>query len=121
MKKIRFSLLFASISLCASISMCAQVPQKMSYQAVLRDATNELLTLRAVGMRISITHREINRNPIYVETQYTNTNINGVVSVQIGQGGVVSGSFSAIDWANGPYFIKTETDPNGGSVSVLMK
>jgi hypothetical protein len=115
MKKIRFSLLFASISLCASISMCAQVPQKMSYQAVLRDATNELLILRAVGMRISITHREINRNPIYVETQYTNTNINGVVSVQIGQGGVVSGSFSAIDWANGPYFIKTETDPNGGS------
>lgn len=109
MKKILFFLF------CTSLTLQAQVPQKMSYQAVLRDASNELLSLHSVGMRISITHRDISGIPVYSETHYTNTNINGVATVQVGQGGVITGSFSKIDWSLGPYFIKTETDPNGGS------
>jgi hypothetical protein len=43
------------------------------------------------------------------------SNANGLVSIEIGGGAVVSGNFSTIDWANGPYFIKTETDPTGGT------
>ena len=44
-------------------------------------------------------------------------NANGLISIEIGgpDATVVSGNFSTIDWSNGPYFIKTETDPNGGS------
>src|SRR5437764_8880255 len=52
---------------------------------------------------------------MYVETQATTTNMNGLVSIEIGNGTVVSGNFSTINWANGPYFIKTETDPTGGT------
>lgn len=37
-----------------------------------------------------------------------------MVSVAIGEG-TISDDFSNIDWANGPYFIKTETDPTGGN------
>jgi hypothetical protein len=37
------------------------------------------------------------------------------VSLEIGGGTVVSGNMATINWANGPYFIKTETDPTGGS------
>ena len=109
MKKTLFLLFYTSLALQA------QVPQKMSYQAVLRDVSNELLSLHSVGMRISITRRDISGIPVYSETHYTNTNINGVVTVQVGQGGVITGNFSKIDWSLGPYFIKTETDPNGGS------
>jgi hypothetical protein len=38
-----------------------------------------------------------------------------LVSLQIGAGAVVSGTFSAINWSAGPYFIQTETDPTGGN------
>ncbi|MFT5216400.1 MAG: hypothetical protein ACI83H_001522, partial [Glaciecola sp.] len=38
----------------------------------------------------------------------------GLLSLEIGTGST-SDDFSAIDWSSGPYFIKTETDPNGGS------
>ncbi|MBK8806992.1 MAG: collagen-like protein [Bacteroidales bacterium] len=48
---------------------------------------------------------------VYTEIQTPNTNANGLVSVEIG--GKIG--FSSIDWANGPYFIKTETDPSGGT------
>ncbi len=92
----------------------AQAPQKMSYQAVIRDGSNALVTTTAVGMQINILQGSANGTAVYAETQIPTTNINGLASIEIGGGTVVSGNLSTIDWANGPYFIKTETDPAGG-------
>ncbi len=93
----------------------AQSPKKLSYQAVIRNSADSLVTNHIVGMRISILHNSATGTPVYVETQTPTTNANGLVSIEIGGGTLVSGSFSAIDWANGPYFIKTETDPTGST------
>ena len=41
--------------------------------------------------------------------------LDGRQTIEIGGGTVEQGSFSDIDWGNGPYFLKTETDPNGGT------
>jgi uncharacterized protein (TIGR02145 family) len=68
-----------------------------------------------VGMRISILQGSTTGTAVYVETHSPTTNANGLVSIEIGGGTVVSGSFSAINWANGPYYVKTETDPAGGT------
>jgi hypothetical protein len=107
------------ITICAAILMTAnvfaQVPNKMSYQAVIRNTSNTLVTSSTVGMRISILQTSPSGTAIFVETQTSTTNTNGLVSIEIGGGTVVSGNFATIDWANGPYFLKTETDPSGGS------
>jgi hypothetical protein len=87
----------------------------MSYQAVIRDNSNALVTNQIVGMQISILQGSANGTAVYAETQTPTTNTNGLVSIEIGGGTVVSGNFSTIDWANGPYFMKTETDPAGGT------
>ena len=42
-----------------------------------------------------------------------------MVSLEIGAGTLVSGDFSTIDWASGPYFLKTETDPTGGTAYTI--
>ena len=97
----------------------AQAPEKMSYQAVVRDASDNLVTNQAVGMQISILQGSETGTAVYTETQTPTTNANGLVSVEIGNGTVVSGDITTIDWANGPYFIKTETDPAGGSSSTI--
>ncbi|MFW5835373.1 MAG: hypothetical protein ACOCU3_00310 [bacterium] len=93
----------------------AQSPQKMSYQAVIRDASDNLVTDQTTGMQISILQGSASGTAVYVETHTPNTNPNGLVSIEIGTGTVVSGDFTTIDWANGPYFIQTETDPEGGT------
>ena len=93
----------------------AQSPQKMSYQAIIRNSSNVLQTNVQVGIRISILQGIASGPAVYVETQTPSTNANGLISIEIGGGLVISGTFASIDWANGPYFIKTETDPSGGT------
>jgi hypothetical protein len=99
----------------ASINLLAQVPQQMSFQAVLRDGADDLIVNTAVGMRLSILQGSSSGTAVYVETHAPTTNANGLATVQIGSGSTVSGVFADIDWSNGPYFLKSETDPDGGT------
>lgn len=107
------------ITICSAIlitaSVFAQAPKKMSYQAVIRNNSNTLVANQAVGMRISILQGSPSGTAAYVETHTPTTNANGLASIEIGGGTVVSGNFSTINWANGSYFVKTETDPSGGN------
>ncbi|HTO17125.1 MAG TPA: FISUMP domain-containing protein [Edaphocola sp.] len=98
-------------------SVFGQSPNSMSYQAVVRDQNNNLITNKGVGIKISILQGSISGSAIYVEIYNPNatTNANGLVSLEIGTGIPLTGSFSTIDWSSGPYFIKIETDPTGGT------
>jgi len=102
------------VAVLLSATSFAQVPEKMSYQAVVRDAAGELVSDQSLGMRTSILQTTTTGTAVYVETHSPSSNTNGLVSIEIGMG-TTSGDFSTIDWSNGPYFIKTETDPTGGS------
>lgn len=95
------------------------VPEKMSYQAVIRNSSNGLVASHLVGMRISILQSTSTGTAVYVETQTPTTNVNGLATIEIGKGTIVSGVFSTIDWSAGPYFIKTETDPAGGTAYTI--
>ena len=93
----------------------AQAPNKMSYQAVVRDAADQLLANKAIGLQVTIEQGTAGGAAVYVETFTPTTNANGLVTLEIGTGNIVSGDITTIDWENGPYFIKTETDPTGGT------
>lgn len=89
----------------------AQSPQKMSYQAVIRNNSDQLVTNQPIGMRVSILHGSVSGSVEYTEIIVTTSNVNGLVSIEIGGGA----GFEVIDWSNGLFFIKTETDPLGGT------
>jgi len=94
--------------------MYAQPPEKMSYQAVVRDSDDNLVKDQTVGVRISIQHGSAGVITVYTETQTPTSNLNGLISLEVGTG-VSTDDFSTIDWSGGPYFIKTEIDPTGGT------
>jgi uncharacterized protein (TIGR02145 family) len=102
-----------------SVSSWAQAPQSFSYQAVIRGINNSLISNKPVGMKISLLQGSENGNGVYVETHQPMSNENGLVSIAIGNGKVEKGTFLTIDWSKGPFFVKTETDPSGGSNYVL--
>lgn len=93
----------------------AQAPSKLSYQAVIRDADGQLLTNTQIGMQVSVIQGTQTGITVYAETHAPQTNDNGLIVIEVGNGTTVLGNFSEIDWSNGSYFIKTETDPTGGN------
>ena len=103
-----FALLF-----CIFIS--AQAPEKFSYQAVIRNASNALIANATVGVKISILKSSAAGTVVYAESQTATTNINGLVSIQIGAGTPITGTIAGINWGADSYYIKTETDPAGGT------
>ncbi len=120
----KFYTLISAVILSASLQ--AQAPQKMSYQSVIRGTNNALVIEKLVGVRVSIIQGSEFGASVYVETHNPTTNTNGLASLSIGTGKILTGEFSKIDWSKGPYFVKTETDIEGGnnylltSVSELM-
>ena len=101
--------------LLVSTFALAQAPDALSYQATVRNSSNDLIKNQNVSSRFSILKGSVSGTVVYSETQMQSTNANGLLTSKIGNGTVVTGSFSNIDWGADNYFVKTETDPNGGS------
>jgi hypothetical protein len=109
-------LLFILAAFGFTFALLAQsVPQKLSYQAIVRNATGKLIQNSNVSVRISILQGSATGTVTYSETHAAGTNENGVVTLEIGNGTPVTGVFSDINWATGIYYLKTETDPTGGT------
>lgn len=80
----------------------------------MRNADNQLVANQKVTLKISIIQSSVNGVEVYAEKHTTETNANGLLSIQIGNGQLLGGDFSLIDWGRGPYFVNSEIDPNGG-------
>jgi uncharacterized protein (TIGR02145 family) len=87
----------------------------MSYQAVVRDNSNQVVSNRTVRVRVGVLPDNANAASVYTETHQVVTNAQGVLALEIGGGTVSSGSYADIPWSKGKLFLKTELDPSGGT------
>ena len=116
---ILMSLFLIALALLPQVAK-AQAPEKMSYQTVIRDSASVLITSTTVGIQISILQGAASGAAVFVETHTPTTNANGLANLEIGTGTPVTGTMAGIDWSAGPYFIKTETDPLGGTAYSIV-
>ncbi len=116
MKKIIFVLItvfnFTSLTL-------GQAPERMKYQAVIRNTANMELINQTIGIEISILQGSELGTLVYTETFLPTTNSYGIVNLEIGSGATLD-DFSTINWESGPYFVKTSIDMTGGVSYILM-
>jgi len=98
-----------------SASLWAQVPNKMSFQTVVRNNLGKLVSNKTIGVRLSILQTTSTGTAVYVETHSKTSNVNGLLTLEVGTGTVSTGTFATINWSQGPYFLKTEMDVNGGT------
>ena len=106
--------------LVAFTSVYAQPPQGFNYQAVARDASGVIIDNQLIGLQISLLQGSASGSSVYTETHSVTSNSLGLLNLVVGEGLSVAGSFMAIDWANGPYFIEISMDITGGTNYVLM-
>ena len=110
MKKILLLLAFLSIT---GSRLLAQAPQGINYQGIARAASGDAISSSPISLRLTILNSS--STAVYQETQSVTTNAFGLYWVVIGQGTVVTGTFSTIDWSAGGYSLMTEMDPTGGT------
>ena len=96
-----------------------QVPQKVKYQAVVRDGANTVLNNQAVGMQLTLRQGSVGGLAVYTETFSTSTNAFGLVNLDIGTG-TTTDDFATIDWSVGPYFVEIAVDITGGASYSVM-
>jgi hypothetical protein len=103
-----------------SINSFGQSPEKINYQAIIRDVTGTVIQNQSVSIKIEILESTPSGTPAYEESHNVVTNNYGLVNLKIGTGAVISGVFSAINWGANPYFLKISVDPAGGSNYTLV-
>jgi hypothetical protein len=114
------NLILLIIGLFLITGIMAQAPQAFKYQAVARDVAGNVLANKMISFRISILPGSTSSGAVYSETHTKSTNSFGLIDLEIGNGTIVTGSISDIDWSSNIYFIKIEMDPLGGSAFQMM-
>ena len=110
----------ALIALIIAGTTWAQSPESFKYQAVVRDGAGAILSSQTVGLRMTILQGSSTGAVVYQESFTPTSNAVGLVNLSIGQGSVISGTFSGIDWSAGPYFMESAMDASGGTSYTLM-
>lgn len=100
--------------LLAASAIKAQAPQYLNYQGIARDAGGTIITT-AIGVKFEILQGSASGTVVYDETNTITPSSAGIFTTAIGSGISGIGTFSLITWANGPYYIRVNIDPAGGT------
>ena len=107
--------LLAIILINCSSLVISQTPEGINYQAVIRKTNGTLVTNTTVAVRIQIKQNSATGTVVYAERQSVITSTYGLVNFVIGQGTVLSGTFSAINWSTGNYWVSLGVDFTNGT------
>ncbi len=82
-----------------------------NYKALITENNNALANH---GITFRFTILENGSTAVYKESQNTTTDANGIAVVNIGEGTVLLGDFSTIDWGSNSYFLQVEINTGSG-------
>ncbi|MBV5312451.1 MAG: hypothetical protein JZU47_04090 [Prolixibacteraceae bacterium] len=82
----------------------AQTPNQFKYQAVLRDASGNIITSQQKSVVIDILLGSATGTSVFTETHDITTTAQGIINLNIGS--INTTGISTINWASNTYFIK---------------
>ncbi len=94
----------------------------INFQGMARNTAGEALANQKISLRLSVLINSESGTVEYSETKEATTSGQGIFSVVIGDGNILTktGNFSDINWKNPVKFLKVELDPSGGTNFALM-
>jgi uncharacterized protein (TIGR02145 family) len=96
----------------------AQAPQGFNYQATVRNSAGVLIANQNVFFKFNLLLNSQTSLPVYSETHYVPTDDLGQVNLNIGSGTPTFGSFTAINWGTGNYYLGIELNTGAGYVAM---
>src|SRR5215216_2854500 len=120
MKLNHLSRVLLTLSIFALSVIYAQAPQGINYQAVVRNSSGNVIVNSSVGLKVSVRQGSPTGTIVYAENFTPVTSNIGLVNLVIGQGNVLSGTFSSINWSTGSYYCELGLDVTGGTNYTVM-
>jgi hypothetical protein len=99
-------------------SAFAQSPQAIPYQAIIRNNDGSVMSNTALTLTFKIHDSSATGTIVYEETHSNSSNSQGLVSVNVGGGSPVSGTFSTINWSSGPKYLHVLMNTGNGDVDL---
>lgn len=99
-------------------SVFAQAPESIPYQAVVRNPDGSVMANAAITMTFKIHDNMATGTVVYEENHSATTNSQGLISLNVGNGVVVSGTFSGINWGSGSKFLHVLMNAGNGVVDL---
>lgn len=96
------------------ISAISIAQNGINYKAQIKDASGELVVNQAVTIHFQVTSTSY----VYIEEHNPTTDVNGLITVNIGEGTPLSGNFSTVDWSSDAYFLNVQVDTGDGLVNL---
>lgn len=112
-----------AVVLFSTVDLCAQTVKGIPYQTVVRDAEGNPMGDQEVTVRFYIQRTLSSRADaepllLYSETHTTVSDANGLVTLQVGEGEPLEGSFDAVDWW-GKISVKVELELTGSGEALF--
>ena len=110
--------LFTLLVLIATMATFAQAPQGFNYQATVRNSAGALIVNQNVYFKFNLMQNSTTSVPVYSETHYVPTDDLGQINLVVGQGTANTGTFAAINWGTGNYYLGIELNTGSGYVAM---
>jgi hypothetical protein len=110
--------LFTFLALVITLITTAQAPQGFNYQATIRNNTGALILNQSVNFKFKILQNSDSGPVVYSENQIVTTDDLGHVNLVVGQGTIITGTFSTINWGAGSYYLGIELNTGSGFISM---
>jgi uncharacterized protein (TIGR02145 family) len=101
-----------------SLHSFSQSPSSIPYQAVLRNSDGFVMANSSATITFKIHDSTASGVVVYEETHTTTSNAQGLISLNVGEGSAVSGTFSAINWGSGAKFLHVLMNAGNGIVDL---
>ncbi len=115
LEKLYLVIMMLSIWLLSTDSLQSQSPQVLRYQTVIYDNSGDPVVNSPVSVRIQILSGSANGSVAFSESHTISTNSNGLITIKIAYGTLISGSFASLDWASNQFWLRVEADLSAGS------
>jgi uncharacterized protein (TIGR02145 family) len=101
-----------------SLHSFSQSPSSIPYQAVLRSSDGSVMANSSATITFKIHDSTASGTVVFEETHTTTSNAQGLISLNVGEGSAVSGTFSAINWGSGAKFLHVLMNAGNGIVDL---
>ncbi len=110
--------LLTFLFLAVSAIIIAQAPQGIPYQAIVRNTDGTAMASTSLTMTFKIHDISATGTVVYEETHSTSSNTQGLVSLNVGAGTPVTGTFASINWGSGAKFLHVLMNSGSGNIDL---